>query len=137
MHVTNAQRALWTFLIFALVGPFFAALAVTVLVAIASVLGISGPGSGALPPVGAAALQTFVWSAVPAMLAGLALAAFVFRAGAFSWVVAGAAGIIAFALVSTILPLWLEDARPYLAFLAGLVAVGVRQVLVSAGIFSA
>ena len=33
--ITNAQRALWTFLIYALVGPFFAALAVLVLVALA------------------------------------------------------------------------------------------------------
>jgi hypothetical protein len=136
-HVTNAQRALWTFLIYALVGPFFAALAVTALVALGSLFGISGPVAGALPPVGAAALQTFVWSAVPAMLSGLALAAFVFRAGGFSWIAAGAVGVIAFAMVSTILPPWLEDARPYLAFLAGLVAVGVRQVLTSARILPA
>lgn len=134
--MSNAQRALGTFLIYALVGPFFAALAVTLLVALAAMLGVSGPLAGDLPPLGSAALETFVWSAVPAVICGLALAAFVFRAGSFSWVIAAAAAVIAFALASTILPLWLEDARPYLAFLAGLVAVGVRAVLARAGVLA-
>jgi hypothetical protein len=42
--------------------------------------------------------------------------------------------VIAFAVAAMLLPLDLDDARPYLAFLAGVVALMVRQVLVQADI---
>lgn len=131
--MSNPLRALWTFLFYALVGPFFAVLAVAFLIALGSASGISGLVHE-LPPLGEAVLGTFVWSAVPAALTGLALAACVLRRGGFNWMIAAAAAVIAFGLASLILPLWLVDLRPYLAILAGLVAIGVRAVLLRAGI---
>jgi hypothetical protein len=131
--VANGQRALWTFLIYALAGPFFAALALVILIALAGVFGLSG-----LLPVeaglGEAALAAFVWSAVPAVITGLILGGVVWRTGGLSWVVAAAVAVIAFAGAAMLLPLDLHDARPYLAFLAGVVSIAVRQVLIQADI---
>jgi hypothetical protein len=47
-----------------------------------------------------------------------------------------AAGVIAFAVAALLLPFGLEDARPYLAFLAGLIAIAVREVLIRARILA-
>ena len=131
--VANGQRALWTFLIYALAGPFFAALALVIVIALAGVFGLSG-----LLPVeaglGEAALAAFVWSAVPAVITGLILAGVVWRTGGLTWTVAAAVAVIAFAGAAMLLPLDLHDARPYLAFLAGLVSIAVRQVLIQADI---
>lgn len=133
--VSNGQRAVWTFLMYALIGPFLAALATTFVVGLAAISGLDH----LLPvpvTIGDAALASFVWSAIPAVLTGLVLAAVVWRSGGLSWVVAASIGVIAFAFASMMLPLDLHDARPYLAFLAGLVAVGVRQALIQADIIT-
>ncbi len=45
-------------------------------------------------------------------------------------------GVIAFAATAMLLPLDLHDARPYLAFLAGIVSIAVRQVLIQADIIT-
>jgi hypothetical protein len=116
------------------VGPFFAALLLAVLLALASVLGLSDMLPGAASPLGTAALTAFVWSTLPAVLTALVLAAVVLRTGTLTWIVAGPVAVIAFAVAAVLLPAGLEDARPYLAFLAGLVSIGVREVLVRAGI---
>jgi hypothetical protein len=133
--MSNFQRGLWTFLMYALVGPFFAALAVAFVIAFASAFGLAPllPG-GEPPPIGPSAISTFVWAPLPAIVSGLVLAIVVVRTGAFGWMLAAAIAVIAFAIFSMLLPTWLADARPYLAFLAGLVSIGVRQVLVAAGI---
>lgn len=134
---TNAQRALWTFLIYALVGPFFAALLLAVLLALTSLLGLSDMLPGGEPPLGTAALTAFVWSTLPAVLTALVLAAVVLRTGTLTWIVAGPVAVIAFAVAAVLLPAGLEDARPYLAFLAGMVSIAVREVLVRGRIISA
>jgi len=129
--MTNAQRALWTFLVYALVAPFFAALIVVAVVILADALGLGELLPAGRPPVGAVGVRAFVWSAVPAVLAALALAPAVLRNGGFGWIIAAVAGVLAFAIAAGLFPLpGLDDARPYLAFLAGLGAVAVREVLV-------
>jgi hypothetical protein len=128
--ITNGQRALWTFLIYALVGPFFAAVVLVIVIALASVFGLSGLLPAELPPLPQVGLVAFVWSTVPAVLTALVLATVVWRAGDFTWLVAVIVAVIAFAIAAMLLPLDLDHARPYLAFLAGIVATMVRQVLV-------
>jgi hypothetical protein len=133
--VTNAQRALWTFLIYALVAPFIAALTVVALIALASFVGLAS----LIPvdaPLGETALATFVWAALPATFTALILAIVVWRTGSMSWIAAVAVAIITFAGAAMLLPLDLHDARPYLAFLAGLVSLVVRQILIQADIIS-
>jgi len=132
--VTNAQRALWTFLIYALVAPFLAGLAVAALIAFARLVGIPSIVPEVVAGSGEAGLVAFVWSALPALVTGLILAAVVWRTGGLSWIAAAAVAIIAFAGAAMLLPLELHDARPYLAFLAGLVSLGVRQVLIQVDI---
>lgn len=130
----NTERAVWTFLIYALAGPFFAALLLAVLLALASALGLSEMLPGGEPPLGKAALAAFVWSTLPAVLTALVLAIVVLRTGALTWIVAAPVAVIAFAAAAVLLPAGLEDARPYLAFLAGMVSIAVREVLVRARI---
>lgn len=134
--VTNAQRALWTFLIYALAAPFFAALAVTAGIAFAHGFGLPSLIPSAVTGIGEAGLAAFVWSALPAVVTALVLAIIVWRTGALPWIAAAAVAIIAFAGAALLLPLELHDARPYLAFLAGLVSIAVRQVLIQADIIS-
>ncbi len=133
---SNSQRALWTFLIYALVGPFFAALGVVAVIAMAWGFGLSGLLPMATPSIGEAGLAAFVWSAVPALAAALILGAVVWRSGGLSWIVAAAVAVIVFAAAAMLLPLDLHEARPYLAFLAGLVSIAVRQVLIQADIIA-
>jgi hypothetical protein len=128
--MTNAHRALWTFLIYALVAPFFGALVIAVVLALAFVFGLADLLPDDVAPTGAAAIASFVWAIIPAVLTGLALAAMAWQKGGFSWIIAAAAAVIAFSLAAVIFPIGLEDARPYLAFLAGVIAVAVRAVLV-------
>ncbi len=135
--VTNTQRALWTFLIYALAGPFFAALLLALLLALASLLGVAEMLPGGAPPLGTAVLTAFVWSTLPAVLTALVLAVVVLRTGALTWTVAAPVAVIAFAATAVLLPAGLEDARPYLAFLAGIVSIAVREVLVRAAILPA
>jgi hypothetical protein len=134
--VTNTQRALWTFLIYALAGPFFAALALVIVVGLASVFGLSGLLPVEVPSLGQVGLAAFVWSTVPASLVALVLAIVVWRTGGISWIAAAAVAVIAFAASAVLLPLGLEDARPYLAFLAGIVSIVVREVLAQASIIA-
>jgi len=135
--VTNTQRALWTFLFYALLAPFFAALVLGVVLLLASLFGLADLLPDDAAPSGASAIATFVWAIVPAVLTALALAAMAWQRGGFSWIVAAAAAVIAFSLAAVLVPIGLEDARPYLAFLAGLVAVAVREILVRMAVIAA
>lgn len=133
----NMQRALWTFLIFALVAPFFAALAIAAVVILAPLLGLGDLLPPGLPPLGMVALSAFVWGIVPAVLAGIALGVIVLRQGSVGWIAAAAVGVVAFAIAAIIFPVpELAHLRPYLAFLAGLVAVVLREMLARARILA-
>ena len=132
--ISNAQRALWTFLIYALAAPFFAALAVLVLIALAWAFNLTSLIPVVVTSLGEVGLAVFVWSIVPAVLTALALAGVVWRTGGFNWLLAVVVAVIAFAIAAMVLPLDLDHARPYLAFLAGIVALMVRQTLLQADI---
>jgi len=134
--VTNAQRALWTFLVYALAAPFFAALAVVIFIACARGLGMPSLIPQSVPDVGEVALASFVWSGMPALLTALVLGIVVWRTGGLPWIAAAAVAVMAFAISAMLLPFELHEARPYLAFLAGLVSIAARQVLIQADIIS-
>jgi hypothetical protein len=129
--VSNGQRALWTFLIYTLVGPFLAALAVALGLLLAPPFGLGALLPENAPAVGDAAMGVFVWSAIPAAIAALALVVVVLLRGSFGWLEAAAAGIAGFMLAILASPGALGNGVPFFAFVAGLVAVGVRQILVA------
>jgi len=135
--MTNTHRALWTFLIYALVAPFFGALVISVILLLAFVFGLVNLLPDDVTPSGTPAISSFVWAVVPALLTGIVLAALAWQKGGFSWVVAAAVAVIAFTIASVLVPFGLEDARPSLAIIAGLIAVGVRAVLVRMNVIAA
>ena len=140
--MTGAQRALWTFLFYTLVGPFIGALLLSLLMPLAMVAGLL-PGVAGLEPAGIAsfmgwaALFAYVWAAPAAALTALGLLPFVLRRGTFGWIAAAVAGVIAFAVTAVLFSLPVPDAIPYLAFLAGVVSLINRAVLIRFGVLVA
>lgn len=133
---SRSQRALVTFLGHALVGPFLAGFVVLAALILAAPLKLDALLPGNVGNPGAAALATFVWGAVPASLAGLALAFVVWRRGGYPWITAAAAGGIAFTLAAIASPVAPGLALTPLTGLAAFIAIGVRHALVSGGIIA-
>ncbi|MBS0232955.1 MAG: hypothetical protein JSR99_05670 [Proteobacteria bacterium] len=127
------MRALWMVLITSLAAPFFAGLIVVVLMLLSPATDFLLP-----PPSGEAlgdvAVGAFVWSALPATVAALGLTPFVLQHGTYGWLEASVAGVVAFAAGAIIFPFEAGHALPLLAFLAGLLAIGMRSLLIMGGI---
>ena len=132
--VSNSQRALWTFLIYALVGPFFAALGVVIAIALAWAFSLSSVLPVEVSSIGHAGLATFVWSTLPALLTALDPRRRRMAHGQLQVARRRRGRRHRLCHRAMLLPLGLDHARPYLAFLAGVVATLVRQVLVQADI---
>jgi hypothetical protein len=138
--MSNGQRALWTFLMCTLVGPFLVGLIVLLITLASGALQMGPPSLKGLPMAAVAAkagqwaLTSFVWSALPAGLAGAALAAIVSLRGTFDWIVAAAAAIAGFGVASVVAPGLLPNHHSFLAAIAGLVGVACWQLLVRARI---
>lgn len=135
--ISNGQRALWSFLIATLVGPFFAALIVALLTLAAGALQMGPPSLKgiAMTDVGARAagwaLQSYVWAALPAGLAGAAIAAWFSLKGTAPWL-----GVVAFGIASVAVPGLLPNHGTALAFIAALSSLGVWAVLARARILA-
>lgn len=130
---SNKQRALWMVLITSLAAPFFAGLIAVAVSLVAHVTGwVEMPG-GALS-LGDAGIATFAWSAIPATIAALGLSPYVLQSGTYSWLHAAVAGVVAFGVSTIIAPIPAGPFAPMMAFLAGLIAVGMRAMLVRGGI---
>jgi len=139
--IANTQRAVWTFLFYALVGPFIGALAIVVLMPIATAFELlpeiqSNAPAGMLPLLGRTAVYAYVWAALPAVLAALGLVPFVIRDGTFGWIHAAIAGVLAFAVAAVLFVLPVPELIAYLAFLAGLVSLVCRSILIRAGVLT-
>ena len=126
---SNLQRAFWTALGYLLVGPFLAGLGLAVVLILAQLFKLQGLLPDSLPNVGITAVTTFVWSVLPAALTAVILVPLVLRRGTFGWIEAAAAGVVAFAAVVAFSNMPHREYLPALAFLAGLVSLGVRQAL--------
>ena len=135
-NVSNSQRALWMVLITSLSAPFFAALLYMALSFVGPVKDLVLPPSGG-EGFGEIAVNVFAWSAFPATVAALGLTPFVFQHGSYSWLHAAVAGVVAFGAGAIIFPFADGGALPFLAFLAGLLAIGVRTMLIAGGILLA
>ena len=90
------------------------------------------PG-GALS-LGETGLATFAWSAIPATIAALGLTPYVFQNGTYSWLHAAVAGVLAFGVSTIIAPIAAGPFVPLMAFLAGLIGVVMRTMLIRGGI---
>jgi hypothetical protein len=131
--VSNGQRALWMVLITSLAAPFFASL-VEVALALASPLldfAILPRGDRS---VGDVAMAAFAWGAIPSTIAGLGLLPYVLQSGTYSWLQAAVAGVLAFFAAAMIVPFGAGPLMPLLAFLAGLIAIAMRAMLIHGGL---
>lgn len=130
---SNGQRALWMVLITSLAAPFFAALAMAALGIIHQILDLDllpiGEGT-----VGAFAARIFLWSTFPAAITALALVPFVLQGGTYGWLHAAIAGVAACGAAAMVFPAPFTGSVPLVAFAAGLLSVGIRALLVHAGI---
>lgn len=135
-HGDNSQRALFTVLGYALVGPLLAGFTTLAGLILARPLKLDALLPPGLPNPGQAAIAAFVWAAIPAAIAGLALAVIVWRRGGFPWLSAAAAGGIAFMLAAIAMPLPRGFALAPLTALATFIAIGVRQALLRGGIIA-
>lgn len=132
--LSHGQRALFTFLGYSLVGSFLAGLATFAALILARPLHLDALIPDGMPNAGAAAIGAFIWSAIPASVAGAALALVVLRNGGFAWITAAAAGGIAFMLAAIVVPLPEGLALTPLTALAAFIAIGVQRLLISARI---
>ena len=133
--VSHGQRALWTFLMFTLVGPFVAALLVFLLTVGAGLMQAGPTSLKGLPFPELAAkaagwsISSFVWSAVPAALAGAALAAWVSLKGGFPWLAAAVAGGIAASVAAFITGGTAQQHISFITVLAALSALACWAAL--------
>jgi hypothetical protein len=140
--ITNGQRAMFTFFISTLAGPFFAALIVALLTLGSGVVQLGPPSLTGLPMAavaaraGAWALHTYMWAAMPAGLAGAVLAAYVSLRGDVSWIITVVAGVAAFGIASVMIPGLLPNHGTPLAFIAALSSIGVWLALLRARIIT-
>ena len=131
--IGNPLRALWMVLITSLAAPFFAGLIVVALQFMGPVTEfLLPPHSG--EAIGEVAVDAFVWSALPATVAALGLTPFVLQQGTYTWLHAAVAGVLGFMAGAIIFPFPATPAMPFLAFLAGLVAIGMRALLIAGGV---
>ncbi len=131
--LSNGVRALWMVLITSLAGPFFAGLVIVVLMLLSPATDfLLPPASG--QAIGDVAVSAFIWSALPATVAALGLTPFVLQHGTYGWLEAAVAGVVAFGAGAIIFPFESANALPFLAFISGLIAIGMRGLLIVGGI---
>ncbi len=89
--VAPALKALWTLLFSTLLGPAIAALIMALIYIVSGVLGMGPPSIKSIKlaelPVYVATrtLDAYIWSAIPAAVTGVVLAAVVYLRGNFPW----------------------------------------------------
>lgn len=120
-------------LITSLAAPFFAGLVIVLLMLLSPATDfLLPPPSG--QAIGEVAVSAFIWSALPATVAALGLTPFVLQNGTYGWLEAAVAGVVAFGAGAIIFPFERGNALPFLAFIAGLMAIGMRSLLIVGGI---
>lgn len=130
---SNGERALWVFLMITLVAPFAAALVIFLGSVIAGMIGRGPPsllaldGAGQLGWAAQKALETYVWSALPAGICGAVMAGLAYTRGTAHWLVGASLGAIVVSVLAVLKGgMMLQHLTP-MAFIGA--AVGVVMVL--------
>ncbi|SFV27833.1 hypothetical protein SAMN04488557_0857 [Hyphomicrobium facile] len=131
--LSNTQRALWMVLITSLAVPFFAGIIDLGLMLLSPATDFLLPSRGG-EGLGKAGIDAFVWSAFPATVSALGLTPFVLQNGTYGWLEAAVAGVLGFMAAAIIFPLDASAGVPFLAFVAGLLFIGMRALLMTIGI---
>lgn len=128
---TMGERALWTFLAITLVGPFFAALIVFMSSILAGMIGRGPPSLLALDQAGQLAwasqkaVETYVWSAIPAGICGAAAAATVYQTGTLHWLMGASLGAIVVSVMAVLAGGMMQQHLTPMAFIGAIVGVAM------------
>jgi hypothetical protein len=133
--ISNSQRAIWMVLITSLAAPFFAGLIIVALSFGSSFWEVLFQFRTERS-ISETAMAAFAWGAIPATIAGLGLIPYVLQNGTYGWLQAAVAGVVAFIAAALIVPFGAGPAMPFLAFLSGLIAVGMRAMLIQGRILA-
>ena len=140
--VTNAQRALWTFLGCTLAAPFLAAVVIFLASLIAGLAG-RGPASllaldqaGRLALAADKAVGAYVWSAVPGGISGAILAAIVYVRGTAPWLAAVTIGGITVSVLAVLAGGMFQQHLAPMAFIGAIVGCTMWTLLRRAGIMT-
>jgi len=132
----SGQRALWTFLMHTLVAPFLGAVVILLLTLGAGLMG-AGPTSlknlapdELLPKAANWAVVAYVWSAMPAAIAGSGLAVLAYARGTYGWLEAAVFAAVAVTIAGLLSGGIAADHVTAIAIIASLVAIAVRFVLI-------
>jgi hypothetical protein len=132
---TNGERALWTFLMVTLVAPFLAA----VVILLASVIsGYIGRGPASLLALDRAsqlawaaqkAVETYVWSALPAGVGGAILAGIVYARGSAPWLAAATLGAVPVSVMAMLAGGMMAQHLTPMAFIGAVVGIAMWAIL--------
>ena len=132
---TKCERALWTFLLITLAAPFLAALVILLGSVISGFVG-RGPASllaldraGQLGWAAQKALETYVWSAVPAAISGAIVAAVVYARGTVHWLAGASAGAIIASIAAVLAGGMMQQHLTPIAFIGALVGAFMIHLL--------
>jgi hypothetical protein len=138
--ISNGQRALWSFLLITLVAPFLAAVVILLASVISGYVG-RGPASllaldraGQLAWAAEKAVQTYVWSALPAGIAGAGFAAWIYAYGTAPWLLAATLGAVVISVMATLAGGMLAQHLSIMAFIAAVVGIAMWGLLRRTGI---
>ena len=135
---SRTSRAIMTFAFSTLVGPAIAAAILGVIYLVSGTLGMGPPSiktlkAGELLPYTAVrVLDGYIWSAMPAGVAGAVLAALVYRTGNFHWLYGAVAAAVAATLMAFATGGQASIHTTFIALIAAATAVLGRMVLVAA-----
>jgi hypothetical protein len=132
---TNGQRALWTFLACTLIAPFLAAVVIFLGSVVSGALG-RGPASllaldraGQVAWAAQKALETYVWSAIPAGIGGALLAAIVYLRGTAPWLAAVTIGGVIVSVLAVLAGGMYQQHLSPMAFIGALVGLSMWALL--------
>jgi hypothetical protein len=132
---TPIERAVYTFFLITLIAP---ALAAVVIFASSVIAGLVGRGPASLLALDAAgqfkwaaqkALETYVWSAIPAGVAGVVIAATVYLRGTVHWLAGASAGAIVVSIMSVVAGGMMQQHLTPMAFIGALVGAVMIYLL--------
>ena len=135
---SNTLPALYTFAFTTLIGPAIAAAILGIIYLVSGAIG-NGPPSLAtlkagelLPYTAQRVVEGYVWSAIPAGLAGAVLAGLVYKTGNFHWLYGAIAAAVAATFMATMMGGQASLHTTFIAGIAAATAVLGRMLLVVA-----
>ena len=132
---SSIERAIYTFFLITLVAPALAALVIFVAPVISGLVG-RGPASllaldtaGQFKWAAQKALETYFWSALPAGIAGLMIAATVYVRGSVHWLAGASVGAIVVSIMSVLAGGMMQQHLTPMAFIGALVGTVMIYLL--------